>query len=89
MIVLQWNLNGFYSRLENLQYLCKLHSPDIICIQETNFKGKSHGKITGYTCTFKNRSNPEYACGGVAIYSKKSIPIEILKIQTDMELVAN
>lgn len=88
MIVLQWNLNGFYSRLENLQYLCKLHSPDIICVQETNFKGKSHGKITGYTCTFKNRSNPEYACGGVAIYSKKSIPIEILKIQTDMEFVA-
>lgn len=88
MIILQWNLNGFYSRLENLQYLCKLHNPDLICIQETNFKGKTHGKISGYNCIFKNRSNPEYACGGVAIYSKKSIPIEILKVKTNIEFVA-
>lgn len=35
--ILQWNLYGFCSQLEQLQILMDTHNPIIICIQEINF----------------------------------------------------
>lgn len=87
MKILQWNMNGFFPRLANLQILCRLHDPDIICIQETNFKN-SVGKIKGYKCFNKNRKNPNYACGGVATFIKDHLPTQELNIQSDIEVVA-
>ena len=43
--IIQWNLNGFYKRLEYLQLLIDKEQLKIICLQETNFKGLTSGKI--------------------------------------------
>jgi len=40
--IIQWNINGFFSRLEELQILTKELNPTIICLQETNFNEKSN-----------------------------------------------
>lgn len=88
MKILQWNVNGFYPRLESIQYLCNLTHPDILCIQETNFKDSKHGNIKGYNCSFKNRCNTNHASGGVAIYIKDHIPYQEVIIQSNIEVSA-
>ncbi|KAF0747903.1 lipase member H-like [Aphis craccivora] len=40
--IIQWSINGFYSKLEELQLIIKDHTPTIICLQETNFNTKSN-----------------------------------------------
>ena len=70
--IIQWNLNGFYSRLEYLQSLIDKEQPEIICLQETNFKGLS--KLKNYKAFTKNRTT-DHASGGVAIYIKDTIYI--------------
>lgn len=35
--IIQWNLNGFYSKFEELQLLTKDYTPTIICLQDINF----------------------------------------------------
>ena len=64
--IIQWNLNGFYKRLEYLQLLIDKEQLKIICLQETNFKGLTSGKIKNYKTFTKNRITDD-ASGGVAI----------------------
>ena len=59
--IIQWNLNGFYSRFEDLQLLIDNFQPQIICLHETNFKQQ----IKNYKTFNKNR-NCTHASGGVA-----------------------
>ena len=70
---MQWNLNGFFPRSDNVQLLIKDFNPALICLQETNFKDAFCAKIGGYDSVFKRRTNTNFASGGVAIYIKKSI----------------
>lgn len=88
MNILQWNANGFYTRYERLQLLCQNHKPEIICIQETNFKANSKGKLKGFKCYNKNRHYSNIASGGVAIFAKEYLPAEQIDIQTEIEAVA-
>lgn len=73
MTNLQLNLNGFYTRLQNLQVLSNLYQPTVISDQETNFKIHEHGR---FKCYLKNRTNTIHARGGVAAYIKNCLPTE-------------
>lgn len=66
--LLQWNLNGVKTQNEKLTHLININKPQIICLQETNFKNEHHKHIKYFQCYHKNRANTTKASGGVAIY---------------------
>jgi len=47
--LLQWNLNGFFKKLDELKIIITETQPEIICLQETNFKYDTSGKLPNYT----------------------------------------
>jgi len=49
MNIIQWNINGFYSKLEELQLIIRDHNPKVICIQETNFNYKSNPILSNFS----------------------------------------
>ena len=85
--IIQWNLNGFYKRLEYLQLLIDKEQLKIICLQETNFKGLTSGKIKNYKTFTKNRIT-NHASGGVAIYMKDTLFSQEITITSNLEVVA-
>ena len=80
--IIQWNLNEFYNRLEYLQLLIDKEQPEIICLQETNFKGLNSGKLKNYKAFSKN-SFTDHASGGVAIYIKDTIHSQEIAITSN------
>lgn len=55
--ILQWNLNGFYNNLHELQLLIQNNSPDIIALQETHH-GTNSIRLNGYNSILsKNRQS--------------------------------
>ena len=86
--IIQWNLNGFNTRFEFLQILQRDHNPNILCMQETNFKGSSYSRLKNFTTVFKNRSNVHRPSGGVAIYIHNEIHYDKIDLNTEMEATA-
>ena len=54
--IIQLNLNGYYRLYDKLQIIPKLHNPDLLCLQETNFKNNHHSTLEHYN-TVRNREN--------------------------------
>lgn len=86
--LLQWNINGFRAQFEYLQMLLYEHQPNMLCVQETNFRDDNVASLRNYSVYFKNRTNQTHASGGVATYVKNSFPHRKLNIKTTLEAVA-
>lgn len=71
--IIQWNIDGLNHHLEFLQKLIHDESPDIICVQQTNFKEESLIKLKNFRIHYKNRYDCLSASGGVASYIKNNI----------------
>jgi exonuclease III len=54
--ILQWNINGFYKKIDDLKRLIHKYSPLVICLQETNFSENHIAELKGYFGYSKNRS---------------------------------
>lgn len=85
---IQWNVNGFYARKENITLVLAKYSPDIMGLQETNFKDTHTAILKGYRAYARNRINPNIASGGVAIYIKDSFTSEEVILNTTLEAIA-
>lgn len=86
--IIQWNINGFYSKLEELQLIIKDHNPTIICLQETNFNTKSNPALLHFNIFKKNRNVCNRSSGGVAILVNHNFPTEEITLHTDLEAIA-
>ncbi|XP_025413600.1 uncharacterized protein LOC112685808 [Sipha flava] len=86
--LLQWNLNGFFKKLDELKIIITETQPEIICLQETNFKYDTSGKLPNYTGYSKYRTTGARASGGVTIYVKSEFPCKIININTHLEATA-
>lgn len=86
--IIQWNINGFYSKLEELQLIIRDHDPKVICIQETNFNKKSNPTLHNFNIYNKNRDTCNRASGGVAIMIDQSYPTKEVILQTNLEAMA-
>lgn len=86
--ILQWNINGLVAHLEKLKYLITKQSPEIMCVQETNFKDDYCYQMKNYVCFNKNRLNVDRASGGVATYIREGTEVEEIQLTTDIEAVA-
>jgi exonuclease III len=86
--ILQWNLNGFYRKLDELKLLISEHNPEILCLQETNFNNLNTGTLKNYNEYRSDRTDCLRASGGVAIYIKSDLPSKIINITTHFEVEA-
>lgn len=86
--ILQWNCNGFYSHLPELQILIARYKPNYICIQETRLKSGNTITLKNYTAFTKNRNTDQIASGGVAILVKETNYAEPIPLNTSLEAVA-
>ena len=86
--IIQWNINGFYSKLEELQLIIRDHDPKVICIQETNFNKKSNPTLHNFNIYNKNRDTCNRASGGVCILEHDTPPWEEIPISSHLEVVA-
>ena len=86
--LIQWNLNGMSSRYCFLQKLIHDYEPELLCIQETNFKGSSCIQLKNYNIFYKNRVICERASGGVAIYVHNRYTASIINLNTNLEATA-
>jgi exonuclease III len=86
--ILQWNLNGFFQKQEELKLIIQKHDHQIICLQETNFKDNYTVHLKNYVGYSKNRRIADRASGGITIYSKSNIPTKELKINSNLEILA-
>ncbi|KAF0702174.1 Reverse transcriptase domain-containing protein, partial [Aphis craccivora] len=84
--IIQWKINGFYSKLEELQLIIKDHTPKIICLQETNFNTKSNPALL-HSNIFKKKKT-EISSGGVAILVNHNFPSEEITLHTDLEALS-
>ncbi|KAG5872204.1 hypothetical protein JTB14_011076 [Gonioctena quinquepunctata] len=71
-----------------LQILINLHSPDAICIQETNFKDFHYLNLKSYNIYHENRTDRDHASGEVAIYLKSHLFPKQIPLNTTLEAVA-
>lgn len=88
MTLIQWNSNGFYSHLAELQNIIAQTNPEFICLQETRFNRNKITTLKGYTVYQKNREDYRIASGGVAIFTANNIFAEEIPLQTDLEAIA-
>ena len=86
--ILQWNPNGFFSKLDEIKLLLNKYCPIAICLQETNFINNKVGSLKNYTTYYKNRIDAGRASGGVAIYVNSNYHSEEIIINTNLEVVA-
>ncbi|XP_072401022.1 uncharacterized protein [Diabrotica undecimpunctata] len=70
-----------------LQIILGRYNPDIICLQETNFKNEKIQALKQFKSYCKNRTSQEKASGGVAIFVKKSIETTEISLQTNLEAI--
>lgn len=85
---MQWNIQGYYPRLEKLQLIMNQSKPSVICLQETHFKGDLFHDQKDYKCFYKNRNPAVIASGGVAMYVNKSYQATEINLTTNLEAVA-
>lgn len=86
--ILQWNLNGFYKKLEELQLLISEHDLEIFCLQKTNFNNLNIGKLKNYNKYCINRTDCLRDSSGAAIYIKKDYPSEVINVSSNLEVIA-
>lgn len=86
--LIQWNLNWFYKKYNELQLIIQKHNPKILCLQETNFNDNSIGNVPAYTGYHKNRTNALRSSGGVAIYISNTLYSTQINLLTNLEAIA-
>lgn len=86
--IIQWNLNGVFSKIDELKIIIHKYNPQLICLQETNFKNNYTAPLQNYKGFSTNRKIANRASGGVTIYVKSNIIAKELKINTSLECSA-
>ncbi|KAA5651090.1 hypothetical protein F3G64_36525, partial [Pseudomonas aeruginosa] len=88
MDILQWNVNGYFRRFENIKLLLNRLRPTCICLQETNFTSDKCASLSEYEHFYKNRMQSSRASGGVTIFIKPHTIPEEITLNTNLEAVA-
>lgn len=88
MEIIQWNINGYYKKIEQLSLLIHQQNPICLCLQETNFIKDRCASLKSYNKFYKNRLEANRASGGVAIFAKPSTLPEPVPIVTELEAIA-
>jgi ribonuclease HI len=83
--VVQWNINGFYQRLDDIKLLIEELDPTVLCLQETRLTKKDKAKLAGYRSFLRSLDTRRR---GVAIFVKRDTTAQRIDLITDIEAVA-
>lgn len=86
--LIQWNCRGYYQHIERIQQIIAEIQPNILCIQETNFRPNHIPNLRLYESYNNNRNPIIRASGGVSTFISKKLHSEHLSINTTLEAVA-
>lgn len=88
--ILQWNCNGYFSKLNNLKILIQQFYPCIICIQESRLIPKNKVSLNTYTAYRHDYISRNHYTGsnGVITLVHKSLYSSPLPLNTDLQAVA-
>lgn len=87
MNILQWNINGTFHRISELNLMIKKHEPIAIALQETHLKNNQMIKIKNYKSYSKN-SDHVRASGGVALLVQEGIKHKPIRLNTHLQAIA-
>lgn len=87
--ILQWNCNGFLSKLNDLKLLIQQFCPTVICIQESHLSFRNIINFNSFnTYRYDYIANSNYSCNGVITLIHKSLHSEPIPITSDLQVVA-
>lgn len=85
--MLQWNMNGLFAHLPELQNILAFMNPYIVCLQATHLKITQNCVLSGYDI-YRNDRDHQHASGGILTMVKNSFHSEQIHINSDMGVVA-
>ena len=88
MVLLQWNIRGFYGNLQYMQLLIKAYkNPLCICLQETKLPNPNNAQVRGYSFI---ESNLDYdgTTSNTAILVRSDIPFQKLSFPSKIRYTA-
>ena len=88
VLCLQWNLDGYFKRLHELQNLIAELHPLIICLQETHLHPIHKVSLKNYTFFRHDYINAKKACGGIAILVHESITSQIIATKSSLQAIS-
>lgn len=86
--IIQWNINGFVKKLNDIKIIIQNHNPTIICLRETNLNDNFTPNINNFNIYTTNRTDCLRASGGVAILARSEYPSSRVPVQSTLEVVA-
>jgi exonuclease III len=85
--IIQWNINGYIKKLNDIKIIIQNHNPTIICLQETNLNGNFNPHINNFNTYTTNRTDYVRHSGGVAILAHSEYPSSRVSVQSTLEMV--
>ena len=86
--LMQWNINGYYSKLPHLQQYIDEKTLKIICLQETWVKTENDIYLKGYQQPHALRDRRERRGGGVCIFVVEGLLYDIIPLFGELEATA-
>jgi Endonuclease-reverse transcriptase len=83
--IIQWNINGFYARIDDIKLLIEERDPTVLCFQETRLNKKDKAKISGFR-GFLNSGETRQR--GTAIFVKRDTTATEINLSTGLNAVA-
>lgn len=85
--IVQWNCNGYYSKLTDLKLLLHQYQPKVLCLQETHLAPKNNPILTNYTQYRYDHIEGQRASGGVATFIHNKTYSKQINIQTELQAI--
>ena len=85
---LQWNLDGYFKHLHELQILINRYHPLVICLQETHFRPNHKVSLKNYSIYRQDYIDAKQACGGTAIFVHDSILSQPITTKSSLQTVS-
>ena len=88
--ILQWNCNGFYSKINEIKLLIQDKNPFILCIQESHIKPPTIPNLKNFTTNHKepNLMPNDRVRGGVIIFVNNDYSSSEINIDSSLQVVA-
>ena len=86
--ILQWNLRGLRSSLQDLQAVLGQRCPTMVCLQETKLHPETQCSFKGYRVFRRDGPAGAVAHGGVLMAVHCSVPSTQVKLRTTLQAVA-
>ena len=87
--IMQWNVRGLKANSEELRVLCNQYNPQVVAVQKCQLRKDKIINLTFFFSGITKPSSGDNATGGVTLYINKSVLFSEIKLDTDLQAVAD